>query len=107
MPSDRLLDGYGVPTATFPAPWGEEAKGYGIERAGCYPRPEPRFGARRDFQVHRQDGEGWRLLLAWPPSEVPAAVPFSTSPSPGRGRRGPPRRRPPKARLRRRRRPPK
>ena len=35
--------------------------------AGECPRPEPRFGARRDFQVHRQDGERWRLLVAFAP----------------------------------------
>jgi hypothetical protein len=67
MPSYRLLDGYGIPTDTFTAACDEEAKGYGLERALAYPRPEPRFGARRDFQVHRQDGDGWRLLLAFAP----------------------------------------
>ena len=67
MPRYRLLDGYGIPTDTFSATCDEEAKGYGIERARCYPRPEPRFVARRDFQVHRQEGDHWRLLVAWAP----------------------------------------
>jgi hypothetical protein len=67
MPSYRLLDGHGIPTDTFTATCDEEAKEFGIQRARAHPRPEPRFGARRDFQVHRQDGEDWRLLHAWAP----------------------------------------
>jgi hypothetical protein len=67
MPSYRLLDGHGCPTDIFTATCDDEAKGYAMQRALVYPRPEPRFGARRDFQVHRQDGGSWRLLVAWAP----------------------------------------
>jgi len=67
MPSYRLLDGHGVPTDVFTANCDDEAKGYAMARAQVYPRPEPRFGARRDFQVHRQNGERWQLLVAWAP----------------------------------------
>jgi len=67
MPSYRLLDGHGYPTDTFTAACDAEATAFGKVRALDYPRPEPRFGARRDFQVHRQDGERWTLLVAWAP----------------------------------------
>jgi hypothetical protein len=67
MPSYRLLDGHGRPTDTFTAACDEEATAFGKVRALDFPRPEPRFGARRDFQVHRQDGERWTLLVAWAP----------------------------------------
>jgi hypothetical protein len=67
MPSYRLLDGYGYPTDTFTATCDDEAKAYGMARAREYPLPEPRFGARRDFQVHREEGDRWRLLVAWAP----------------------------------------
>ena len=67
MPSYRLLNGYGHPTDTFTASCDEEATAYGMQRTQDYARPEPRFGARRDFQVHREDGDRWRLLIAWVP----------------------------------------
>jgi hypothetical protein len=67
MPSYQLLDGYGHPTDTFSAACDDEAKAYGMTRARDYPRPEPRFGARRDFQVRREEGDRWRLLVAWAP----------------------------------------
>jgi hypothetical protein len=67
MPSYRLMDGYGHPTDTFTASCDDEAKAIGMRRAQDHPRPEPRFGARRDFQVHRQEGDRWRLLVAWAP----------------------------------------
>ncbi|MGY2079419.1 hypothetical protein [Modestobacter sp. SYSU DS0657] len=68
MPSYRLMDGYGHPTDTFTADCDEDARVFAMSRAEDYPRPEPRFGGRRDFQVHRQEGERWRLLLAWAPA---------------------------------------
>jgi hypothetical protein len=67
MPSYQLLDGYGHPTDTFTATCDDEAKAYGMTRARDYPRPEPRFGARRDFQVRCAEGDRWRLLVAWAP----------------------------------------
>ncbi len=67
MPSYRLLDGDGRPTDLFVAASDDEARAFGMTRAHELPRPEPRFGSRRDFQVQRQDGESWRLLMAWAP----------------------------------------
>jgi hypothetical protein len=67
MPSYRLLDGDGYPTDTFTATCDDEATAYGMTRALDHPRPEPRFGARRDFQVHREEGDRWRLLVAFAP----------------------------------------
>jgi hypothetical protein len=68
MPSYRLLDGGGSPTDTFTATCDDEAKAYAVVRAQDLPRPEPRFGDRRDFQVHRQDGDRWTFLVAWAPA---------------------------------------
>jgi hypothetical protein len=67
MPSYQLLDGYGYPTDSFTATCDDEATAYGMARAQVYPRPEPRFGARRDFQVRREEGDRWRLLVAFAP----------------------------------------
>jgi len=67
MPSYRLLDGDGRPTDLFTASCDDEARTFGVLRAHELPRPEPRFGSRRDFQVHRQDGEHWQLLVAFAP----------------------------------------
>ena len=67
MPSYRLLDGAGRPADTFTVACDAEAKVYGMRRAEDFPRPEPRFGERRDFQVHRQDDDRWTLLVAWAP----------------------------------------
>ena len=67
MPSYRLLDGHGVPTDVVTANCEDEARSQAMQRAEVHPRPEPRPGARRDSQVHRQDGERWQLLVAWAP----------------------------------------
>ena len=67
MPSYRLLDGDGRPTDLFAAASDDEARAFGMTRALELPRPEPRFGSRRDFQVQRQDGERWQLLVAFAP----------------------------------------
>ncbi len=61
------MDGYGHPTDVFTAACDEEATAFGRARALDHPRPEPRFGGRRDFQVHRADGDRWRLLVAFAP----------------------------------------
>ncbi|MBY3552066.1 hypothetical protein [Modestobacter lapidis] len=68
MPSYRLLDGRGSPTDTFTATCDNEAMAHATVRARHLPRPEPRFGDRRDFQVHRRDGDRWTFLLAWAPA---------------------------------------
>jgi hypothetical protein len=68
MPSYRLLAGHGSPTDTFTATCDDEAKAYAVVRAQDLPRPEPRFGDRRDFQVHRRDGDRWTFLVAWAPA---------------------------------------
>ena len=67
MPTYRLLDGDGRPTDLFAAASDDEARAFGMTRAHELPRPEPRFGSRRDFQVQRQDGERWQLLVAFAP----------------------------------------
>jgi len=67
MPSYRLLDGDGRPTDLFAAASDDEARAFGMTRAHELPRPEPRFGSRRDFQVQRLDGERWQLLVAFAP----------------------------------------